>query len=243
MNGSMQRNRMVVLALALSLGACAPAERMTSPMPVITPAPAVETMSQAENPGSLFNEGEADFLFADNRARRVGDIVQVNIVETSTAKNKAETSADRDNSMTIGVENWFGKDTVGLLPIAGARVLGMKGATGTTPLIKASSVSAFEGTGETKRENNFTATVSARVVRLLPGGVMQVEGGSEIRVNDETQILVVRGLVRPSDVGSDNSVLSTQLADARIEYYGKGVLADKQRPGWLSRILENIWPF
>jgi flagellar L-ring protein precursor FlgH len=70
-----------------------------------------------------------------------------------------------------------------------------------------------------------------------------VEGGREVRVNDETQIVVVRGIIRSRDIGPDNSIASTAMADARIELYGQGVLADKQKPGWLTRILDNMWPF
>jgi flagellar L-ring protein precursor FlgH len=109
--------------------------------------------------------------------------------------------------------------------------------------VGASTDNKFEGTGETTHEAEMTATVAVRVVRILPGGIMQVEGARRIRVNNETQILVVRGLVRPQDITSGNTVPSTHLAEAQIELYGEGVLSDRQRPGWLTRILDNIWPF
>ena len=70
-----------------------------------------------------------------------------------------------------------------------------------------------------------------------------LKGAREIRVNEETEYMVVRGMIRSKDVSADNSVLSTQIADASIEYYGKGVLADKQKPGWFSRLMDNVWPF
>ncbi|MBU1610573.1 MAG: flagellar basal body L-ring protein FlgH, partial [Proteobacteria bacterium] len=73
--------------------------------------------------------------------------------------------------------------------------------------------------------------------------VMQVEGARRIRVNNETQILIVRGLVRQRDIAADNTVNSSSLAEADIEVYGEGVLADKQRPGWMTRILDHVWPF
>jgi flagellar L-ring protein precursor FlgH len=72
---------------------------------------------------------------------------------------------------------------------------------------------------------------------------MQVQGAREIKVNDETQYMVVTGLIRQRDIDSDNSILSTQMADSRIDYYGKGVLADKQKSGWLTRLLDIVWPF
>jgi flagellar L-ring protein precursor FlgH len=70
-----------------------------------------------------------------------------------------------------------------------------------------------------------------------------VEGARRIRVNNETQFLVVRGLIRQRDISSGNTIPSTSLAEAQIEIYGQGVLADKQKPGWLSRILDNVFPF
>jgi flagellar L-ring protein precursor FlgH len=109
--------------------------------------------------------------------------------------------------------------------------------------VKSSSASSHKATGETKQESTLTATVATRVIRLLPGKVMQVEGARQIRINAETQILVVRGLVRQRDIDSKNTVPSTSLADARIEVYGQGELSDKQRSGWLSRLLNNVWPF
>jgi flagellar L-ring protein FlgH len=243
----MNRSRYILLLLAgamlLFATACSSTRTATSPMPALTPPPLAEAPDPVANPGSLYNDAEADFLFSDNRARKVGDIVLVNIVENTKGKNKADTTAQRDSSIGLGVNSFFNKDKIGLIPFAGANILGMKGNTGSTKLVEASSISALKGKGETTRESTVTATVASRVVRLLPGGVMQVEGARETKVNDETQILVVRGLVRSQDIGPDNAVPSTYLADARIEYYGKGVIADKQRPGWLTRILENVWPF
>ena len=87
------------------------------------------------------------------------------------------------------------------------------------------------------------AVLGARVLQVLPGGVLQVQGAREVRVNEETQYMVISGLVRAQDVASDNSIDSTQLADSKVEYYGKGQLADMQRQGWLTRLLNNIWPF
>ena len=111
------------------------------------------------------------------------------------------------------------------------------------PVLNTSSASDLNGTGKTKRENYVTTSLATRVLRVLPGGLMEIEGAREIRVNEETEYMVVRGMIRSKDVGADNSVLSTQIADASIEYYGKGVLADKQKPGWFSRLMDNVWPF
>lgn len=234
------RSALLLAALfLLGLTACAPATTQSVPTPMLNHTVEV-AIPPEQNPGSLFNPGSAELLFADNRARRVGDIVLVNIVENSQASNKATTDASRDSSIGLGIEHMINKTRLNeMLAVAGIRSEDY----GDTPIVKASSTSEFKGDGETKRESAITATVGARVVRLLPGGVMQVEGAREIRVNNETQIIVVRGLVRSTDINPDNTVPSTHLADATVEFYGMGILADKQRPGWLGRILENIWPF
>ena len=229
-----------VILAAVVLAGCAAPKRAPVPAPVLTP-PVVEAVPEAQNPGSLFDPGEANYLYGDNRARNVGDVVLVNIVETSNAKHKANTTSDRESSINFGITNWGDKNDAALIP--GGSIVGLAGQVGTTPMFKASAVNAFEGDGETKRESNVSATLAARVVRQLPGGLLQIEGAREIKVNNETQILVVRGLVRAKDISPDNSISSTHLADAKIEYYGEGVLADKQRPGWLTRILDQVWPF
>jgi flagellar L-ring protein precursor FlgH len=230
----------IALAAACLLCSCATPEKRPTPMPPMSQAPA-EPAPAEENPGSLFDPGSAEFLYADNRARRVGDVVMVNIVETASSMLKAETVTDRDSSINFGIQNWGDKSDARVLPFGPS--MGLKGPVGSTPMFRGSAVNEFDGEGETKREANVTATVAARVVRVLPNGLMQVEGGREVKVNDETQVLVVRGLVRRQDIRPDNSVLSSYIADAHIEYYGRGVVADKQKPGWLTRILDNIWPF
>ncbi len=228
----MNRTLRLSLALALVLAAgCAPARKSPETMPVVTPPPSVGA-DPASNPGSLFDPGQAEMYFVDSRARRVGDIVTVNVVESSKAKHKADTTADKDSSVDIGVSSFFNQSNVGPF-----------GPVGTTPLVKAGTKTGLTATGETKRESQLTAAVGARVVRVLSGNVLQVEGAREMRINDETQILVIRGLIRPEDIGPDNTVSSDNMADAKIEYYGEGVLADKQKPGWLTRILDNVWPF
>jgi flagellar L-ring protein precursor FlgH len=230
----------VTIAAACLLFACSTPDKTVTPMPPMTQAPA-EPEPAAENPGSLFNTGSSEFLFADNRARRVGDVVLVNIVETSSGRHTAETVTEKESTINFGISNWGNKEDARLTPVGPS--FGLKGEIGSTPMFRGSAENEFDGEGETTREANITATIAARVVNVLPNGLMQVEGGREIKVNNETQVLVVRGLVRRRDIRPDNSVLSSYLADAHIEYYGRGVVADKQRPGWLTRILDNIWPF
>lgn len=225
---------LVLFMLALPvLTGCRTTSRPPMPTAVVTPPPQ-ERVSAAENPGSLFDPDGATMLFADARAKRVGDVLLVKVVESTLSKSKAETDANKDSSMALGVSAFLGKDKLPLIP--GATV-------GPGDLVNANSSSNFQGDGETKRESFITTTVAARVTRVLGGGLMEVVGARETRVNGETQIVLVQGVARDRDINADNTIMSTSLAEARIELYGEGVLADKQRPGWLARILDNVWPF
>lgn len=241
----MRVNWTSVILIALLAGGCAPSHKRPEQVPAVTPPPSAPVVSQ-ENPGSLFAQGQADNLFADNRARRVGDVVTVTINDVSKGKHKADTTASRESTTNFGVSSYFGAQNIRALPF-NVPTMGIGRLGGVvdpnTPIVQSSSKNDHTGTGETKRESNLSASVAARVVQVLPNGLLQVEGAREMRINDETQVLVVRGLVRPQDIDVDNSVTTDKLADATIEYYGEGVLAEKQRPGWMARLLDNVWPF
>lgn len=215
----------------LSMG-CAPKYETSSTMPDLAP-PQEEDITEESSPGSLFQSGKSEYLFADNRARRTGDIVLVNIVENSSAESGASTTAESESEVDLGLQNFLGKN----------KFLGVSGTVGSTPAIQAGSTREFEGDGSTSRSTEVSATVAARVVDVMSNGLMQIQGAREVRVNGEKQIVAVSGLIRSRDIASDNSISSNQLADAKIEFFGRGVLADKQRPGWMTRVLDNVWPF
>ena len=232
--------RFMLIVSGIGLAGCAPQKHTSTPMPPITQAQVyTEPEQRVANPGSLFSASENVDMYADNRARHVGDIVLIKIVENSKSKSKADTDASRTSGMSIDVTSALGNKTVG--PLMGASSL-LSGKVGEDPLLASQYGSNMQAKGETKRENYVTATIGARVLQVLPGGVLQIQGAREVRVNEETQYMVVSGLVRSRDISSDNSVDSTQLADSKVEYYGEGVLGDKQKAGWLSRLLDNVWP-
>ncbi len=228
-----------IFLLCTACGGGGSYKRPALQQPVTPPQEYRQETNGRDNPGSLFAASEEETLFADSRARRVGDIVVVKLVENTKAKNKAETSADKNSNNDYQVAAMFGKSKTGFIPLVG---IGPQATVGM-PVLNTGSKSDFSGSGETKRENYVTTSMAARVLRVLPGGLLQIEGAREIRVNEETEFMVVRGMIRSRDVDADNSILSTKIADASIEYYGKGVLSDKQKPGWFSRLMDNIWPF
>ncbi|MFH1215945.1 MAG: flagellar basal body L-ring protein FlgH [Pseudomonadota bacterium] len=196
--------------------------------------PDVQQKNFAPAEGSLFSDNSLD-LYKDSRASRVGDILIVEIVETSSGKKNARTKTERESgvaggiSQFFGLEKWATKHNSNFTPSASS--------------LKVDLQNDFEGKGETERNSTMTATLSAKVVDVTPDGNLVIQAYREIRVNNETQFIVLSGMVRPRDISPNNSIQSTHIADARIEYSGTGVLGDKQQPGWLARGLDMIWPF
>ncbi len=184
-------------------------------------------------PGSIYRgvNSNSNFL-GDHRARGVGDIITVNIVEVTSATEKAGTTTKRDSSTNAGIPNLLGLETSAY-----------PSTWNPDKLISASTQNDFEGSGETTRGGSLRATITARVVDVLPNGNLAIEGKREISINNEKKEILVQGVVRPRDLAYDNSVYSTQIADAKIIYTGVGVLGEKQRPGWLARIVDIVWPF
>jgi len=185
------------------------------------------------HPGSIWKgPGRANTLFVDQRAGFVGDILTVKIVEVSTASEKATTDTGRSNNVEAGISNLMGLET-NMFP------------SSITPakMVAAKTSSDFSGEGETTRTGSLSATITARIVDVLPNGNLAVEGKRELYVNNEKKEILVQGIVRPKDIAYDNSILSTQIADAKIIYTGIGVVGERQSPGWLSRITDVVWPF
>lgn len=180
-------------------------------------------------------------LYTDAKARQVGDTVTIDIVEVSSSKMDANTSTGRTSNIDAGVDSAFGylRALEESNPRLGKDSAGAK--TGT--LLKAGTTNSFSGKGSSDRSGSITASIGARVVEVLPNGNLVLFGRREMKVNNEVQYIVASGIVRPEDIGSDNRVKSTYIADARIEYIGRGVIAAKQKPGWGTRVIDKVWPF
>jgi flagellar L-ring protein precursor FlgH len=159
-------------------------------------------------------------LFTDFRAAKVGDVVSILVTENSKSDRQAETNLKKESDNNLNISNIFGNSN----PKWGQFT--------------------FTGSNEQKSNGNITrtdvvtASIPARVMRVLDNGYLVIEGRRVIAVNDENQVLAFSGIVRPQDIRSDNTVLSSQVADAEITMVGRGVLADKQRPGILNRIFD-----
>ena len=201
--------------------------------------PVFNVLKPAE--GSLWTDNGAALFYEDLRARRVGDSVTVDIVENTSSSMDANTKASRTSSIDAGVSQMAGY--MRALEEANKRLNKDKDGELNSILFKASMENKFDGKGTSDRSGQITASIGALVTEVLPNGNLFVFGRREMKVNNEMQTISISGIIRPEDIDTSNRVKSTYIADARIEYTGKGVLADKQRPGWGTRILDHLWPF
>lgn len=215
---------LIFLTLAVGLAGCAgfqPKGRSYE-----APAAYHQEMLPEPSEGSLWSPSYGrTFLFEDAKAKRVGDMVTVLIVEESEGTKDADTQVSRESSIEAETRSLLGISEVTKLEA------------------DADFANEFNGQGSTSRSGELTAKVTALVTAVMPNGNLMIEGRKEVRVNEEKEYISLSGIIRPEDIRPDNTVLSTFVADARIEYTGWGVLHDKQRPGWLVRILDWIWPF
>jgi flagellar L-ring protein precursor FlgH len=173
-------------------------------------------------------------LYEDVKARRLNDLVTIKVFENISASGKADTKASRDSSLDASVADLFN------LPLSASV---NKGRFNLTPSVSGSMQDDFTGSGATTREGKLVGTITAKVVEVMPNGNLVLESRKELTVNNEKQILIFRGMVRPDDIAVDNSVMSSKIADAEVYFVGDGVIQDKQRPGWLVRLVDRIWPF
>lgn len=178
--------------------------------------PAVLTLAQ-----SLYPVDQNSSMFADRKARRPGDLVTVIIVEQAQARQTAATSTGKDSEVSVGPGGGVLADLIPLLRLGGG--------------------DSFSADGSTTRGGSLTAKITTKVVESYSNNTMRIEGRQKIVINGEEQEIVLTGLVRTEDVAPDNTVLSTFVADAEISFVGTGMVADKNKPGLLTRLLN--WLF
>lgn len=183
--------------------------------------------------GSLFSEATPGVL-QDARAVAVGDILFINIDESTAASGDASTTLNRDSSMDANMQA-----LLGLVPAL------KKSHPDIDPaqLISLMSSSGFAGDGKTTRKGELQGSIAVRVRENMPNGDLLVEGTKVVMINHEENHLYISGLVRSSDIGRDNSVLSSRIADAQVEFTGRGDVASQTKRGWLTEILDSVNPF
>jgi len=199
---------------------------------VYDPGEYAEDMANTGGPGSVWNAATPS-LFEDLRASRIGDILIVIIDEQSKGEGDATTSLSKKSGMDAGVSSFLG-----LMSAVGRRYPDMD----PSALIKLMSSSDFSGDGATSRTGKLEGRLAVRVRQVLPNGDLFIEGHKVILLNEEELHFYVSGVVRQLDVSPENSLRSSLIADAQVEFSGRGVVSDQQKPGWLHRLLNKYSP-
>jgi len=220
----MKYGLLAVLA-ALSISACTtvPPTNVHQPM-TARPAPRQETAAAS---GSIYQAGTSRTLFEDRRARYVGDTMTILITETTSASTKSNTTANRSTSISASVP------TISGLP--GKSLQGLD--------LSASSANSLSGKGDAAANNVFTGSITVTVIEVLPNGNLQVSGEKQVSIGAGTEFIRLSGIVNPYFISTANTISSTNVADARIEYKESGVISEAQIMGWLARFFLSVLPF
>lgn len=223
---------LTALLLPLLLGACAggPQGVVRGDDPAFMPVAPVAPVPPEQNNGAIFQVNQRGGLFDDDKARQVGDILSVRLVERTQARKSANTSTSKESSVQMPSPTLFGGGvTVNGRPVLENRIEGSR---------------SFGGQGDSAQSNQLDGNITVTVAEVLANGNLVVQGEKWIRINQGEEYIRLRGVVRPVDIRADNTVLSTQLANVQVAYGGSGSLADSNQPGWLTRVFSSpLWPF
>jgi flagellar L-ring protein precursor FlgH len=193
-----------------------------------------EPLPQPATANSLWRTGARTF-FNDQRAGRVGDILTVLVTVNDSAKTQNSTNTGLTTSNAMGMPNFFGlESSLGKL---------LPGAFNPGKMITTNTADTSQGTGGVNRTEQINLTIAAVVTQVLPNGNLVVQGTQEIKTNDDVRQLTVAGIVRPEDISSSNTIASSQIAEARINYGGRGDIAAVQKTPAGTALLQRFWPF
>lgn len=216
-----------LLPLALLAGCAMPMPRNDDAAWAATPPQ--EPLAAPAADGAIYHEAQNMELFNDPRAHRVGDILTISLVESTQASKKASTSTSKKDKSDLAAPTILGRP----VSIGGKDV--SFGTNGDR---------SFDGSGNSSQSNQLTGSITVTVAQRLSNGNLLVRGEKWLTINQGQELVRISGIVRPQDIGQDNSVPSTRVADARIGYTGRGTLADANTQGWLSRFFGSKWmPF
>lgn len=221
-------NRFLLASLSLLLlPACSMLQQTTSVHQPMTARPALQRPAGVDTGGAIFSTASRT-LFEDRRARYIGDTLTINLVERNAASKSSNASADRASSIDMAA------------PVV-AGVLGKNLATKMSATVDAENT--FSGKGAAAANNAFTGTVTVTVIEVYPNGNLLVSGEKQVAINQGQEFIRFSGVVNPAYVTGANTVQSTQVADARLEYKGSGYMDEAQSMGWLQRLFLNVMPF
>lgn len=230
MNPSIQSSFRGSMLLGVALLAGCASQPPIKPDPQFEPAmpPEVSENNPVQSNGAIFQSGQVDNMFADSRPYRVGDILTVVMEESMQASKSAQTSTGKSQETGITPPN----------------VLGLSGPAIERLNAEISGERDFSGDGESSQENTLNGQITVTVARVLSNGNLVIRGQKWIGINQGSEFIKLAGVVRPQDIASDNTVMSTRVANAQIAYGGEGVINESNNMGWLARFFNSpIFPF
>jgi flagellar L-ring protein precursor FlgH len=197
--------------------------------------PAARVPTEQHPGGSIYQPGHNLYLFEDAKARRIGDTLTIKLVEKTTAESSSSSSFDKESSTTIANPTILGSTPQfglpGALPLADTDNNTLETSMGAT--------SDFTGKGDNEQESKLIGDITVTVADVLPNGNLVVRGEKRVRINQGNEYVKLSGIVRPIDIGTDNSIPSTKVADATIIYNGDGQTASASKAGWLTRFFTS----
>lgn len=218
------------VAASLLLSACAPVPLQHPAEPEYEPVPAPPMPKVDVTPtGSIYNSATARELFRDIKAYRVGDVLTVNLEESTDAEMSSATNTNKDDVNSLGASTILGK-----VLTAGQNEL----------TVQTGNNRSFSGSGNSAQSNSISGELSVTVHQVLANGNLVIRGEKRTTINQGMEFLRLSGIVRPEDVTDSNEVSSTRIANAHVSYGGRGVIRDSNRAGWASRFFNSEWwPF
>jgi len=221
-------NKALIISCILLLGACG--YMPPTPDPEYSSVRPVASQPLPIRDGAIYKAGYDILLFEDRKARRVGDIITVILSERTNASKNASTSTTKDSAVSLSVPTIFGKaPTRNGLPILNSSL---------------DATREFTGEADSTQSNSLTGNITVTIVEVFPNGNLMIRGEKILTLNQGSERIQFSGIVRAADISTENTVISTQVANARIKYAGEGVLADANSPGWLTRMFNSTWwPF
>ena len=218
---------MAVIVLSVLTGCGAVTRERPEPgEPEWAPMPA-QALEMGENVnGAIFQTNRNFSFYGDQVALNVGDILTVVLQENTSASKSADTEIDKDDEITFNEPTILGN------------AVDFKG---MSMLTNPSMERAFEGSAKSDQSNSLRGSISVTIAEVLPNGVLRVRGEKWLKLNQGDEYVRLTGLVRPSDIGTDNTVPSSKVADARIAYGGTGEFDEANKQGWLSRFFNSDW--
>lgn len=221
---------MSVLCGVVLFSGCASLQEPQQDDPYFSPLVPDQPSRPLTQNGSLFAQSYSNSLYADNKARHEGDIITVVLRESTQASKKAKTEMQKDSSTSFA-------PMVGL----GGRNVSV---AGNVLQFGADSTSDYKGDSKADQSNSLVGNISVNVLQVLNNGNLVIRGEKWLTLNTGKEYIRLTGVIRSQDVDVNNTVESTKIANARIEYSGTGAHHNGQSPGWLSRFFNGpLWPF